>query len=201
MGTNFYWNTENPDVLKYLEKYGGDWRAPLRRDYFDAISQDQAKELRKLGVDEEYVRAQEVERYPELRDLSHIGKRSAAGLFCYSCNAWFHDPAGCDKRPEEGRLTCKYCGRGPKPEMNRSTKMELGLAPPEEKRPTEGVRGTCTFAWANWPDEVYGVLTKAPSDLLLVVDEYGRELTANQFIKMLRANVDITKMSIGHIFS
>lgn len=200
MGTNFYWNTEEPEVLETIETLGK-WRAPLRAGYSEPSKPETIAELRALGVPEGVLENMANPSPPTLSDLSHIGKRSAAGLYCYSCNAWFHDPAACDERPKDQRTSCKYCGAEHKSGMNRATSVELGFAKPESLRPESGVEGTCTFSWANWPDEVYHIARQAPAEMQLVVDEYGRTMTGQQFLDMLRASVSITKLSIGQIFS
>lgn len=200
MGTNFYWNTEEPEVLETLESLGK-WRAPIRAKYTEPASQETLDRLRGMNFTE--AELEQFAKTPEisLEDFSHIGKRSAAGLYCYSCNAWFHDPAGCDERPKEQRTSCKYCGAEHKPGMNRATSVELGFSKPETLRPESGVEGTCVFSWANWPDEVYNIARQAPAEMPLIVNEYGKTMTGKEFIDMMRANVSITKLSIGQMFS
>lgn len=200
MGTNFYWNTEQPEVLETIETLGN-WRAPLRRRYSEPLSPETIAELRTLGVPDGVLENMANPTPPSLQDYSHIGKRSAAGLYCYSCNSWFHDPANCDKREPDERRTCKYCGKGPEDVMSRAASMELGFSEAEADRPESGVKGTCSFGWANWPDEVYRIALTAPVDMPLVIDEYGRTMTGQEFLTMMRSNVDITKMSIGQVFS
>jgi hypothetical protein len=200
MGTNFYWNTEDAEVLETIETIGK-WRAPLRAGYGEPAKPEAIDELRALGVPEGVLENMANPSPPTLNDFSHIGKRSAAGLYCYSCNAWFHDPANCDERPKDERTSCKYCGAQAKSGMNRATSVELGFAKPEPLRPESGVEGTCAFLWANWPDEVYHIARQAPAEMQLVVDEYGKTMTGKEFVNMLRASVSISKLSIGHIFS
>jgi hypothetical protein len=85
--------------------------------------------------------------------------------------------------------------------MGRSASVELGFSEAAKQRPDSGVNGTCSFSWANWPDTVYRIALTAPAEMPLVIDEYGRTMTGQEFLDMLRANVDITKMSIGQMFS
>jgi hypothetical protein len=200
MGTNFYWNTEEPEVLETIEALGK-WRVPVRTKYTEPSKPETIAELRAMGVPEGVLENMANPSPPTLNELSHIGKRSAAGLYCYNCNAWLHDPAGCDERPKEERTSCKYCGTEYKPGMNRATSVELGFSQPRPLRPESGVEGTCVFSWANWPDEVYNIARQAPAEMPLVVDEYGRIMTGQEFVDMMRANVSITKLSIGQLFS
>lgn len=200
MGTNFYWNTEEPKVLEAIEKLGK-WRAPIRSSYTEPASQETLDRLRDLNFTEAELEMYANPRPIELEYFSHIGKRSSAGLYCYKCNSWLLDPANCDTRPKDERTSCKYCGDKFQSGMNRATSTELGFSKPESVRPESGVEGTCSFSWANWPDEVYHIARQAPAELPLVIDEYGRTMTGQEFLTMLRANVSLTRMSIGQMFS
>lgn len=197
MGTNFYWNTEQPEVLETIETLGN-WRAPLRPVL--PATPESIEELRNLGVPEGALENFANPQPPTLSELSHIGKRSAAGLYCYSCNSWLHDPANCDTRPPEERKTCKYCGRGAEDGLNRATSTELGFSKAETTRPDGGVKGTCSFGWANWPDEVYRICHAAPEDIPLIIDEYSQTMTGPEFLAMMRGSVDIAHLSIGSVF-
>lgn len=135
----------------------------------------------------------------------HIGKRSAAGLFCWDCDrtlcpggkAGIH-MGGNHPWPD----ACPQCGAKNNPEGVAAGPgaLELGFAPPRDERP-KGVRGTSSFSWAQNPDTVRRAC-EAHMDESVVIDEYGRALTGREFLLMLRANcgVEFTD-SIGMAFS
>lgn len=200
MGTNFYWNTEEPDVLEALETLG-QWRIPLRNGHGEPPTPEIINELRGMGFSENSLENMANPSPVALAELSHIGKRSGAGLFCYSCNSWFNNPSNYDKRPLGLRESCTYCGKQPEWSPNTSTNLKPGFEKSENTRPSEGVKTTCSFTWANWPDEVYRIALTAPPGLKLVIDEYGHTMTGPEFLAMLRSSVDITYMSIGDVFS
>lgn len=139
----------------------------------------------------------------ELRDL-HIGKRSAAGLFCWDCEVTL-----CEGGPDgihTGRYgmldRCPKCGQLPTPHkgMSGPAAVELGFAKASVERPG-GVSGTSSFSWAEDPEHVGAICEKTPDDVL-VEDEYGRLLTGRQFLDMLKANcrVQFTRY-VGQVFS
>lgn len=135
----------------------------------------------------------------------HIGKRSAAGNYCYDCDVTLC-PGGKEMiHRGSGRpwpKTCPKCGktadvgtleRGP-------AAVELGFAKPEADRP-HGVTGASSFSWAQDPAVVRRICEQR-MDEVLIVDEYGRDSTGAAFLRMLRANcpVEFTD-SIGQQFS
>lgn len=161
MGTNFYWHAPvcphcgetarntatyvHPDIIAAMWAVRGGQGHPDPSDYSDLYS--------------------------------HIGKRSAARLYCWDCNKTL-----C-KGGEEGVHygkgffdACPSCGAQPTDEKLTATGhpagVELGFASPNSIRPT-GVRGACSFSWAQPPNVVRTVLP-AKADALCVADEYGR---------------------------
>lgn len=166
MSTEFHWNTQDSEVLQTLNTLG-EWKALLR--------------------------------YPEnadLESLSYIGLRSGAGLYCYDCNTWFHDPAY-DRKPSSNN-ECPSCHKQHTWHPTK-TKPEIkdGYLTSSSQRPNEGITTTCRFHWWNWPDEVYHICRAAPEDMLLVIDEYGRTMTGKEFVNMMRSIIDITTTSFG----
>ena len=134
----------------------------------------------------------------------HIGKRSAAGLFCWDCNLtlcrggighlhkgrgeWYEQCPQCNGEPVNEGLSA-----GP-------AALELGFAQPRASRPT-GVRGCSSFSWAQDAAAVRGICEQRLEDEL-IEDEYGRRLTGNQFLGMLAANVPVEFYdSVGAWFS
>jgi hypothetical protein len=134
----------------------------------------------------------------------HIGKRSGAGAYCWDCN--------CTLCPEgEARIhysrhpwpsTCPSCGKEQIKEGLTAgpAAVELGFADAATERPT-GVRGACSFSWAQDPEIVRRICTERP-DEELVVDEYDRKLTGKEFLGMLRACCPIESLEhLGVCFS
>ena len=105
----------------------------------------------------------------------HIGKRSAAGFYCWDCNLTILG---------EARL-CPMCHKSPvKEEISESAMgLELGFKKPNEEKPT-GVRSVSSFNWAINPKEFeyYGEN---------IVDECDRVISKEEFKKMLKNNCPI----------
>lgn len=119
----------------------------------------------------------------------HIGKRSAAVWYCYSCNLTLC--RGGESGIHHGKGfhdACPSCGGTP----NRS-------AQPEDVRPT-GVAGACSFSWAQEPDAVRRTCEER-ADEEIVVDEYGRQYTGRAFLAMLDAQCPVHLLHVGEWFS
>lgn len=139
----------------------------------------------------------------------HIGKRSAAGYYCWDChltlcaegpgkvhygcrksrplevvtNKEFCSPGSCDGGHwfEE----CPACGAKPKFEdLNNSTVgRELGFNSEKPVKKT-GVASCCSFTWGikrhDFIENVKKLKLKNP-----VIDEYGRKFTLDDFLSVL----------------
>lgn len=115
-------------------------------------------------------------------DGTHIGKRSAAGMYCFDCNVTL-----CARGPNavhEGRSNwhdqCPECGKKYIPDKleESSAGLELGF----NKNPinaNEGVKSCSSFTWAISKQDFYRSWVRK------VKDEYGRVYTKKEFIKML----------------
>ena len=135
----------------------------------------------------------------------HIGKRSAAGWYCWDCRATFcltgegaiHYSA-LSRRSE----TCPRCG-AEKPDLKLrggAAGIELGFRDADVHVPT-GVGTVCSFNWAQDPDRVRRTCAERP-DESLIEDEYGRDYTGQEFLDMLAANCPIEYTdSVGRRFS
>jgi len=142
--------------------------------------------------------------------LIHIGKRSAAGMYCWDCGVTLCKGGEDDIHSGSSRLyrrgdengtyyvrndwydECPKCGQKRGTEgINQGVAVELGFAIPRTERPT-GVQGCSSFSWAQVPLVVH---TKCLHGLnrwrKIVVDEYGRKYTGGQFIKMLDMNCPV----------
>lgn len=107
----------------------------------------------------------------------HIGKRSAAGPYCWDCGITLSRSG--NPHDGSGMLdTCPRCGQSPTKEtLDSSTAgRELGFNKTSPQRKT-GVRSCSSFAWAVDPNYLEGVAT--------IEDEYGTRLTRAEFLAML----------------
>lgn len=113
---------------------------------------------------------------------AHIGKRSAARMYCFDCNVTLC--AGGPNAVHEGRSNwydqCPQCGKKwiPGKMEESSAGLELGF----NKNPinaNEGLKSCSSFTWAINKDSFYR------SRIRKVEDEYGIEYTKKEFIQML----------------
>lgn len=132
----------------------------------------------------------------------HIGKRSAAGRYCWDCGVTLC--VGGNEAIHSGESgfydRCPRCGKAPGSNETGSALVELGFAQPEKTRPS-GVQGCCSFSWAQDP-EIVGPILREHSDELLIESEYGDVLSCGYFLRMLECNCPIQfTYSVGHWFS
>lgn len=124
----------------------------------------------------------------------HLGKRSAAGLYCWDCRrTLYHGGEEMIHRGEDQGWfeRCPLCGKGPElgTRIGRSAAIELGLAMPRKKRP-RGVAPCSSFSWAQPPEEVRAFM-EANTRRRVVVNEYGDVMTARGFLSMVESNCPI----------
>lgn len=110
----------------------------------------------------------------------HIGKRSAAGLYCWDCGITL------GKRGEVGVHysesgwydKCQKCGKSPIKESlgEGAAGRELGFNKSSYKK-KKGVASCSSFRWA--------MTKKQYKKIKKIVDEYGRKYTKKEFEKML----------------
>lgn len=151
----------------------------------------------------------------------HIGKRSAAGFYCWDCRltlclggeqaVHYGGHIGLGKGltftvpRDEWAEKCPKCGQGPPTKTDLSDQghpagLELGFAKAATDRPT-GVRGCSSFRWAMDPEVVHEMCIKHP-DVEVVRDEYNHLYTGRDFWQMLEAQCPIRFTdSIGGSFS
>jgi len=140
--------------------------------------------------------------------LIHIGKRSAAGMYCWDCgvtlckggNAKIHFGT-LFNYDEEWYDKCPKCGQERVTEgINKGIVVELGFAKPRSSKPT-GVQGCSSFSWAQEPLSVRKRCLRLSNRWRkIVVDEYGQKYTGKQFIKMLDTNCPVQYECIGQEF-
>jgi hypothetical protein len=125
----------------------------------------------------------------------HLGKRSAAGMYCWDCHktlckageARIHYTSGYGlfgNHDQEWHKACPNCGKKPVPEPIGSGAVgrELGFntSPPQSKT---GVASCSSFNWAMTQERFENVsksLRKKP-----IEDEYGRKYTLEEFRQVL----------------
>ncbi len=134
----------------------------------------------------------------------HIGKRSAAGLYCWDCGVTLAKGGEAIIHTGDAAWyeSCPRCGAEPTKTNNLATgpaAVELGFAEPAKARPT-GVHGCASFTWAQDPAAVRATCSGVREPI--VVDEYGRKLTGFEFLRMLTTNcpIEFTEL-IGEAFS
>lgn len=127
----------------------------------------------------------------------HIGKRSAAGLFCWDCVVSLcnhsvdtlrgKDLYGSDaihySNKEPWLEVCPICGNAPLEETldNSASGRELGF---NKNRPSakNNVTSCCSFSWALSPKDFCDLFIAGE---MQIFDEYGREYTRNEFRDVL----------------
>lgn len=129
---------------------------------------------------------------------THIGKRSAAGLYCWDCNltlcmdglsgihmgksAWYKTCAGCGKGARQESLETSSAGR------------ELGFNQTQPSRKV-GIAGCSSFGWCIEPSSLAAVVSQAEkcphceepfkNKEKVIEDEYGRLYSLEEFEEML----------------
>lgn len=137
----------------------------------------------------------------------HIGKRSAAGLYCFDCGITLclrGEKAVHDTPDSMWNSKCPICNKKSTKETfeNSSAGLELGFNDnPVEKK--EGVRSCSSFSWAmskimlqvKASKVMFAAAKKDPSsgasykiaEEICIVNEYGKEFTLRQFLDMVEA--------------
>lgn len=135
----------------------------------------------------------------------HIGKRSAAGLFCWDDSLTLCI-GGKDMLHREGVRffeACPLCGRHPSTTARDevATDVEDGITREHGDR-TSGVSNCSSFAWAQPPYLVLSLCDRAQPGDTLIEDQYGQEYTGAEFRAMVETNCPIQFTdSIGRWFS
>jgi hypothetical protein len=141
----------------------------------------------------------------------HIGKRSAAGVYCWDCRVslrrggesevhsggryimTYPSSQWAAERAKEWHEVCPQCGNRPAEEGidESSAGRELGFNtdPPKRKK---GVSSCSSFSWAIEPEDLKGVGA--------ILDEYDHEYTAEDFAAALKECPIQFRDSIGMEF-
>jgi hypothetical protein len=108
----------------------------------------------------------------------HIGKRSAAGFYCWDCNITLCKNGNNSIHQSESKWheKCPKCGKSYLDEgFNSSVGRELGFnKSPYGKK--VGVRSCSSFTWA---------IEKGKIKFRKITDEYGRQFSRKEFEKIL----------------
>lgn len=133
---------------------------------------------------------------------NHIGKRSAAGLWCWDCSLTLckgGESGIHTSKNSEWFSCCPRCQKKPT-EKDHAMKVELGQASPRQELP-KGVSSCSSFSWALDKTAFHKWAEENP-EVVNIHDEYGREYSAAQFVEMLRLSCPVQKHdSIGVEFS
>jgi hypothetical protein len=137
-------------------------------------------------------------------DKKHIGKRSAAGLYCFDCNEPLNSLglAGVHSGYAIPLTACPTCGKKPvkEPLEGSSAGLELGFNKDPYQKKT-GVKSASSFTFAMPLEELKEKLSHKRSATKCVVDEYGTGYTRDEFMAILVAcPIHFTDM-IGQEFS
>lgn len=193
MGTNFYWIKVPLTSLKVVEKNSqharinvfvkGQMSGTLTVDAKDAESLIESLTVRPGYSDD-----------PEI----HIGKRSAAGLYCWDCKTTLCE--GGESRVHYGdhfHDSCPECGAKPRKETLEESAVGVELGFNKTGRPSmKGVSGCSSFSFAQRPEEVEKRLAAG----VWVEDEYGRKLSPAEFRDALKSCPIKFTDSVGRAF-
>ena len=132
----------------------------------------------------------------------HIGKRSAAGLYCWDCGLTLcvQGAKGVHTGRSSWHSCCPKCGKTQEDEgWEGAAGRELGFAEAKPRAKT-GVKTCCSFTWAIDPKLIEGK-TSTLANYKPVVDEYGDEYSWEEFSQVL-AECPIRYFHlVGHEFS
>lgn len=135
------------------------------------------------------------------KDGKHIGKRSAAGWYCWDCRVTLC--MGGNRGVHMGRddqwyNACPSCKKPiPKEDLSESSAgRELGFNKSNPKK-KKGVASCSSFSWACQPD----LIENLPPRAKIIENEYGDKFTAKQFEAVLDECPIRFYSSIGKEFS
>ena len=133
---------------------------------------------------------------------AHIGKRSAAGWYCYDCGTTLAKGGLSAVHSGAGQYdACPQCGKKPQQNGYNGAMIELGFAAsPQPPQKPSGVQGVSSFSFAQEPELV---IARCNAGLFapIIRDEYGRTYTGAEFLWMLDTYCPIRfTHSIGQYF-
>lgn len=126
---------------------------------------------------------------------THIGKRSAAGYFCFDCKITLckEGNEGVHHDKSEWHDSCPKCGKKPEEEKgwSNSAGLELGFNKNASEIKT-GVKSCSSFTWAIQE----GDLAKKRK----VINEYGDVYSLKEFMRMVKSYPIHYKNFVGQWF-
>lgn len=130
-------------------------------------------------------------------ELAHIGKRSAAGEYCWDCRTTLCK--GGNSQIHSGHSDwyekCPGCGKSYGDEKGKGAGfVELGFAKPYGEDERRGVRTCSSFSW--------GIEKGSLEVIKDIKDEYGHEYSVSRFLSEVLENCPVQYFeSIGREFS
>ena len=133
---------------------------------------------------------------------NHIGKRSAAGRYCWKCDVTLCKEGKDFVHKSSDKSWLDFCPNcGDKYDVNHGGNAafkELGFFDGDLE--TETIGSCASFSWAKYPFKVYDELRK--NKKLRIQDEYGRFFTTQDFKEMIQKNCPIQYFeNVGESFS
>lgn len=131
--------------------------------------------------------------HSEEHPVNHIGKRSAAGLYCWDCGTTLcnYETQYIHQGNSDWYEVCPFCGktREEQPLDKSSTGIELGFN--KEGLEHKGVGSACSFTWTIMKhkqniEEQFIVDNRLINPEKFIIDEYNREYTAKEFLELLK---------------
>jgi hypothetical protein len=135
-------------------------------------------------------------------EAAHLGKRSAAGLYCWDCDLTLCAGGidGIHQSASSWHAVCPRCGSSPVPRDEEGGLATELWGKTRATRPS-GVRSCSSFTWSQQPEAV-GRFCQVYADEDVIEDEYGGQLTGHAFLDMLAANVAVQfTHALGQEFS
>lgn len=117
----------------------------------------------------------------------HIGKRSAAGWYCWDCKMTLCKGGESLVHFESGWYDkCPVCGKEVivEPICDGEIGRELGFNKSELKA-KKGVKSCCSFSWAITMEDFCKAIGQREDDDKIIVNEYGDKFTISEFSSML----------------
>lgn len=130
----------------------------------------------------------------------HIGKRSAAGLYCWDCKVTLckGGEAGIHHSKNEWHSACPECGATRSEDMHNTINVELGFSKVTDN-PRRGIQGCCSFTFAQDPLVVKRICTENRLKKI-IEDEYDRQFTGSEFLDDVLAYCPIKHELLGQRF-
>ena len=142
-----------------------------------------------------------IDKDQEYSEGRHIGKRSAAGWYCWDCGTTLcrDGTSGIHQGQSKWYSSCPECYQEKTPEglFEGSVGRELGFNKQDPKEKT-GVKTCCSFTWAYAPKRFEKDFKGKRGKI--IKDEYGEKFSYKQFLEIL-SECPIQSTWVGQEFS